>query len=156
MDIIQLERGEDCFVRPILEALPQWFGIEAARETYIAKARQLPTMLCRYDGREVGFLSLKTRTPSAMEVVVLGVLPAYHRRGIGRALMGAAEDYAKRADINVLTVKTLSARHSDRTYGMTRAFYRAVGFLAIEELPDHWGPANPCPADGQMAGLTGL
>jgi len=29
-------------------------------------------------------------------------------------------------------------------YARTRAFYRALGFLPLEERTDIWGPENPC------------
>ncbi|MEV0803712.1 hypothetical protein AB0I34_38880 [Kribbella sp. NPDC050281] len=31
----------------------------------------------------------------------------------------------------------------DSNYAMTRAFYRSVGFLPLEETPAFW-PGNPC------------
>lgn len=43
----------------------------------------------------------------------------------------------------MLQVKTLGARHPDEGYARTRAFYRAVGFLPLEETDDLW-PGNPC------------
>ena len=41
-------------------------------------------------------------------------------------------------------MKTLSAAHPDPGYAGTRAFYAAVGFVPLMELPDLWDPGNPC------------
>ncbi len=43
-----------------------------------------------------------------------------------------------------LTVKTLSSTHPDPDYAETRAFYAAMGFVPLMELPDLWDPGNPC------------
>jgi hypothetical protein len=40
-------------------------------------------------------------------------------------------------------VKTLGPSRADVGYAATRRFYRAVGFLPLEELIDFWGK-NPC------------
>ena len=39
---------------------------------------------------------------------------------------------------------TLAASDPDPNYAATRAFYAALGFLPLEELPQVWGPENPC------------
>jgi hypothetical protein len=38
----------------------------------------------------------------------------------------------------------LSAVHPDQGYAKTRAFYQAMGFCPLEELPDFWDAENPC------------
>jgi coenzyme F420-0:L-glutamate ligase/coenzyme F420-1:gamma-L-glutamate ligase len=40
-------------------------------------------------------------------------------------------------------VKTLGPSRPDREYGRTRAFYEALGFVALEELHDLWDEDNP-------------
>ena len=46
--------------------------------------------------------------------------------------------------IEFLQVKTLSETHPDPNYASTRAFYQAMGFRKLQELPGLWGEANPC------------
>jgi hypothetical protein len=58
-------------------------------------------------------------------------------------LIATAAAHAKAHGINLLTVKTLSARDPDAGYARTRAFYTAMGFVPIEELPALWNPENP-------------
>ena len=72
----------------------------------------------------------------------MGVLPRWHRHGIGRALLTRAEAYVRGR--RFLTVKTLAPSHPDENYRATRRFYEAMGFLPLEELPELWGPQNPC------------
>lgn len=139
--------GLSAAVAPILRSLPQWFGIEEATQRYIQSADTHPTLLALETAPArlpVGFLTLWHHSADAAEVYVMGVLPAYHRRGVGRALLGAAEDHLRGQGIAFLQVKTLSPRHPDPGYQKTRAFYHAMGFRLLEEFPDLWGPQNPC------------
>jgi hypothetical protein len=55
-----------------------------------------------------------------------------------------AAAYARAQDFALLHVKTLAPSDPDPNYAATRAFYAAVGFLPLEELPQVWGPDNPC------------
>jgi ribosomal protein S18 acetylase RimI-like enzyme len=136
-------RGHIC--REVLESLPEWFGIPASIENYVATADELPMLAC-FDpaGNVMGFVSVKTHTPFAAEVYVMGVKRPWHRRGIGRALIEAVAELAISQGVRFLTVKTLSASNDDPNYARTRLFYEAVGFLPIEEFPTLWGPENPC------------
>jgi ribosomal protein S18 acetylase RimI-like enzyme len=136
-------RGAIC--REVLESLPEWFGIPASVENYITAADELP-MLAYFDpaGEVVGFVSIKTHTPFAGEVYVMGVKRPWHRRGIGCALIEAVVELAISQGVRFLTVKTLAPSNDDPNYARTRLFYEAVGFLPIEEFPTLWGPENPC------------
>lgn len=134
-------------VEPILRALPQWFGIEEATQMYIRDAGLNPTLLAVDPERgdlPIGFLTLWMHSPTAAEIYVMAVLPEYHRRGAGRLLQSAAEDYLRREGVRFLQVKTLSDKHPDEGYRKTRAFYFAMGFTLLEEFPDLWGEHNPC------------
>ena len=128
----------------ILRELPEWFGIPAAIDRYVEEIPALPAWLALDDARAVGFLTTKRHTPVASELYVLGVLPGYHRRGIGRRLLAHAEEALRGDGIRLLQVKTLGPSHPSAAYGRTRAFYAAMGFLPLEELPDLWGAGNPC------------
>jgi ribosomal protein S18 acetylase RimI-like enzyme len=136
-------RGAMC--REVLESLPEWFGIPATIESYVAAADELPMLAC-FDpaGDVVGFVSVKTHTAFAAEVYVMGVKGSWHRRGIGRASIEAVVELAISQGVRFLTVKTLSPSNDDPNYTRTRLFYEAVGFLPIEEFPTLWGPENPC------------
>ena len=134
-------------VEPILRALPQWFGIEDATQMYIRAAGDHPMIVAVDTERAnlpIGFLTLLRHSAAAAEVYAMGVLPEYHRRGVGRALTDAAERRLRAMGVTFLQVKTLSDKHPDPGYQKTRAFYLARGFRLLEEFPDLWGPHNPC------------
>lgn len=128
----------------ILRALPGWFGLEAAIQNYVAATPILPTFLAKVDDEIVGFLSLKQHNPYSAEIYVMGVLPAFHHGGIGRALVENAERYAKGQHIEYIQVKTLGPSDGDPNYAKTRAFYSAVGFRPLEEFTQIWDENNPC------------
>jgi GNAT superfamily N-acetyltransferase len=136
--------GQGAPAEGILRALPDWFGIEAAIADYARAADELPTFVAEAGGRIVGFVTLKPTSASAAELHVMGVLPAWHRRGIGRALVERAAAYARAEGLAFLHVKTLAASDPDPGYAATRRFYEAMGFVPLEELPQVWGPENPC------------
>jgi GNAT superfamily N-acetyltransferase len=131
------ERSRLC--ESILRALPDWFGIEEATAAYIRDVAELPTFAVGEDG----FLSLKLHNARAAEIYVLGVLPDRHRRGVGRALLAAAEDYLRARGVEYLQVKTLGSSHADEGYERTRLFYEACGFVPLEEIHGLW-ESNPC------------
>jgi coenzyme F420-0:L-glutamate ligase / coenzyme F420-1:gamma-L-glutamate ligase len=124
----------------VLRDLPEWFGIEEATAAYIEEAAALPTFAVEPD---LGFLCLMQHTPRAVELYVMGVRREQHRRGIGRALVAAAEAWCRTRGVRYLHVKTLGPSRSSRGYDATRAFYEATGFVALEELHGFWDEENP-------------
>lgn len=136
--------GQGAPAESIMRALPAWFGIEAAIVDYARSADELPTFVAGAGERTVGFVTLKPTSAFAMELHVMGVLPAWHRRGIGRVLVERAAAYARSQGAAFLHVKTLAESDPDPGYAATRRFYEAMGFVPLEELPQVWGPENPC------------
>jgi ribosomal protein S18 acetylase RimI-like enzyme len=142
--VVPLAEGAGPIARRILTSLPAWFGIPDAVEDYVELADRTPSFVARSDEDEaVGFLTLVRHGPHAAEVAVMGVLPEYHRHGIGRRLIEAAESSLRVAGVEYLQVKTLSAASPDEGYARTRAFYQALGFRVLEELADLWDARNP-------------
>ena len=136
--------GQGALAEGILRALPAWFGIEQAVVDYTRAANEMPTFVAARGEEAVGFLTLKPTSADAVEVHVMAVLPGAHRRGAGRALVERAATYARAEGFTLLHVKTLAPSDPDVSYAATRAFYAAVGFLPLEELPQVWGAENPC------------
>jgi coenzyme F420-0:L-glutamate ligase / coenzyme F420-1:gamma-L-glutamate ligase len=124
----------------VLRDLPEWFGIEEATAAYIEAAATLPTFAAEPD---LGFVCVRQHTPQAAELYVMGVRREHHRRGVGRALVAAAESWSRARGIRYLHVKTLGPARSSRGYDATRAFYEALGFVALEELHGLWDEENP-------------
>lgn len=138
--------GQAAICAPILKALPDWFGVESALRQYILDIDNLPTLLALQTplNYPLGFLSLKTHTPSAAEIYVMGVLPELRGRGIGRALVQAGIAHLRAQGIEYLQVKTLGPSREDASYAATRAFYQSLGFCPLEEFKQIWDADNPC------------
>ena len=135
--------GSGSVCTAILRELPHWFGFEQANADYAMVADRSPTVIASVDGEDVGFLTLVHHSAHAAEIHVMGVLPAHHRRGIGRLLVAHAEGSLANAGVEFLQVKTVSASAHDEGYARTLAFYLAEGFRVLEEMPDLWSADNP-------------
>jgi GNAT superfamily N-acetyltransferase len=142
--VTEIAQGKSALCAAILARLPQWFGLADSNAAYIRDVAAMPVFAARLgDGRDIGFLALNRHTPYAAEIHVMGVDPAHHRAGVGRALVEAAARHAAAQGMRYLTVKTLSAAHPDPGYARTRAFYEALGFVPLEEFPTLWDAENP-------------
>ena len=129
--------------RDILLALPDWFGIPESTRAYIEAVGGLPFWACLEDGTALGFLALKETGPRTVELHVMGVLPEFHRQGVGGALWAAAKAWARTRGYRYAQVKTVQSGHYPE-YDRTNEFYRAVGFTELECFPTLWDPQNPC------------
>jgi len=135
------DKGEIC--TGVIAELPDWFARPEANRLYAENVARLDMFGC-YAGDEVaGFVSLRQHFDTNAEIYVLAARPRWHGTGLGRALIGAAEDWARARALRFLTVKTLGPSHPDPAYAASRRFYRAMGFQPIEEIQDI-GPGNPC------------
>ncbi|MFN8448111.1 MAG: GNAT family N-acetyltransferase [Anaerolineae bacterium] len=138
------ERGQASMSEPILRALPDWFGIEEATRHYIQYTDDHPTFVAYEDEQAAGFLALREHSVYSAEIYVMAVRPERHGRGIGRALVEAAEGHLRERGFEYLQVKTLADSHPDEGYRATRAFYQRMGFRPLEVFPTLWNPSNPC------------
>jgi GNAT superfamily N-acetyltransferase len=143
LDVTLLGTGAGDLCAAILPTLPTWFGIPEANADYIVAADENPTFVAYDDGKPVGLTTITRFGDFAAEVHLMAVLPEHHRRGIGRQMLEAAEDWLRAQGVEYLQVKTLSASAPDEGYAKTREFYRAVGFRQLEEFPLLWDPSNP-------------
>ena len=91
----------------ILHALPDWFGLPDSTQKYIDDSRNMPFFAAVQENQAVGFAALKATSPCAGEIYVMGVLPAYHRSGIGRQLFAAIRAEAIAQGYRLLQVKTV-------------------------------------------------
>lgn len=133
--------GETC--RAVLATLPDWFGLPESNESYIAAAQNGRSLVAELDGDAVGLLVPIRHSDDAAEIELLAVAAEHRGRGIGRMLVHAAEQLLRDEGVTFLQVKTLSARRPDDGYEETRAFYRALGFVHLEEHPTLWDEDNP-------------
>jgi GNAT superfamily N-acetyltransferase len=128
----------------VMRALPQWFELEGGLLELVEAARTAPTFIATEEGADVGFLTLKAQTRQAAEITAMGVLPNWHRHGIGRALVEEACRFESDRGAFLLQVKTLGPSHPSEEYARTRAFYEALDFIPLEETTSFWGVGNPC------------
>lgn len=139
---IRIHKGRVC--ERILRALPDWFGIEEAICQYTAEVQRHPMVGVRHNRTIIAFASLKHHYRTMAEIYVMGILPQYHRRGIGKQLIQYCERLLKTKQVRFLTVKTVGPTRENKAYAATRKFYESVGFLPLEEFLGPWGPHNPC------------
>ena len=143
VELVWLEEGGGVTCAELLAAVPHWFGIAEANEEYRRVADRFPTLVAVDNGQAIGFVTVVRHSPHAAELHVMAVRPGLHRNGIGRALVDAAEDRLRSEGVEYLNVKTLSASAGDRPYLRTLAFYTALGFRVLEEMPSLWDADNP-------------
>ena len=128
----------------ILRALPDWFGIEESLVQYVKDADVMPTILAKDNDEVVGFLTIKKHFPETAEIHCMGILPQYHRKGIGKLLIKELENNLKNDGFKILQVKTVSEESACKFYAQTREFYKSVGFIPLEVFPKLWDESNPC------------
>ncbi len=136
------EKGS--IAQTILRGLPDWFGIEESTVSYINEAADL-FLLCAFeDGEPAGFLTVQENFPCTCEIHVMGVLPRFHRKGIGRELVMQSISRYREKGFIYMTVKTVAEPAGGAEYASTRSFYKAMGFLPLEVFPTLWDEHNPC------------
>ncbi|MGN0743417.1 MAG: GNAT family N-acetyltransferase [Candidatus Fimadaptatus sp.] len=145
MTTVQIQDAQEKrrIARIILEALPDWFGIEQAREEYIASSAAQPFFAALDGDRPVGFLCLDETGRDTVEIHVMGVLMEYQRRGVGRSLFTAARAAALDSGYSFMQVKTVQMGRYEE-YDRTNRFYLALGFKEFEVFPTLWDEWNPC------------
>ena len=140
---IQDREEKERIARRVLESLPEWFGIEESREEYIRESVDQPFFACYADGQAAGFLCLKETGRATAELAVMGIMPAFHRHGLGRALFDRAKAYAQARGYSFLQVKTVQMGRYE-IYDRTNRFYLSLGFQEFEVFPTLWDAHNPC------------
>ena len=115
------KREREKIAREILSALPDWFGLPESTARYVRESCEQPFWAELEDGAARGFITLKETSRYTAEIAVMGVLPEYHRRGVGRALFEALHGYAGEHGYAFLQVKTVQeGRYAE--YDRTNAF----------------------------------
>ena len=138
-----LEQGGGATCAELLATVPHWFGMSEANEEYRRVADRCPTLVARDDGRAIGFATVVHHSPHAVELHVMAVHPDHPRQGLGRRLVESVEQRLRAEGVEYLQVKTLSASAGDEPYLRTLAFYVALGFRVLEEMPSLWDADNP-------------
>jgi ribosomal protein S18 acetylase RimI-like enzyme len=127
----------------IIAGLPEWFGLDEGIAQCAAAVRSQRGLVAEVDGAVVGFVTHRLHYPQAAEVTWLAVARGAQREGHGRALVDGLAHELAAGGVRHLTVRTLSDRSDDGHYARTRAFYRAIGFVPLLDLPELWDEENP-------------
>lgn len=127
-------RADPVAVDRILRALPSWFGIESAIQEYVAEAAVKPSYLAISHDSVVGIALISRHYPESAELFLIAVDPEHRSRGVGSALIDAIESDLAADGVTMLQVKTVGESFEDAGYAATRAFYRARGFVPLQEL----------------------
>jgi N-acetylglutamate synthase-like GNAT family acetyltransferase len=113
--------------------LPAWFGQPASNARYAQQAEILDGYVAEIDDVRRGLLLVKWTAPTSAESFWLGVDPTCHRSGVGRALVEAASEAARKRGVKYLFVATLHPDDPYEPYLRTRMFYEALGFAHVLE-----------------------
>lgn len=109
---------------------------------YIEDSKQLPLWVARNDEEIIGFITLTESSVDTGDLHCMGIKKAYHRKGIGKQLYIALEQYAKNK-YKYLQVKTVD-EGKYKEYDQTIGFYKSVGFSKLEVFATLWDEWNPC------------
>jgi ribosomal protein S18 acetylase RimI-like enzyme len=123
--------------------LPEWFGRPESNAKYARQAELLDGYIAESEGVRRGLVLVKWTSPASAEIYWIGVDPAFRGSGIGRALIEAVSEAARKRGVRYLFVMTLHPDNPDEPYWQTRQFYEALGFIYVLEEQD---PSDPdCP-----------
>jgi GNAT superfamily N-acetyltransferase len=121
----------------IIAELPMWFGRPESNACYIQGIADREAFAGVMDGRRAGLMALEYHFAATCNIWWLGVRPASHRSGLGRALIERAAEQARAVGCKRLAVETMSPRANSPEYDLTRRFYEAMGFVPfVEHQPE--------------------
>jgi GNAT superfamily N-acetyltransferase len=144
-EAVEITESKGTICRDIMSELSDWFTEPNVIEACADAVETLPMFGCVEADTIAGFVALRTHPPAAMEILVIATRRRYHRSGVGKTLLAAAEAFARSSGCKLLTVKTLAPRgRHEPQYEKTRAFYDRNGFIRAEIFPTLWGEGDPC------------
>jgi GNAT superfamily N-acetyltransferase len=135
---LTVEDAEACDA--IMRTLPDFFAYEPGLADCARAVRTQAGWVAEDDGEVIGFATWERRTDETAEVTWMAVRADRRHGGVGTEIIEAVVAEMK-AQGFVLALAMTSARPKDAeiedTYGPTRAFWTARGFLPLIEL-DIW------------------
>jgi len=122
--------SDDAFVRSLSELAFDEFSSNAGAST-LNLARRYGGFVAERGGRAVGFaiLSLSGR---AAELAAIAVSEPERGRGVGRSLLSACEDAARRAGAPLLTLRTAEANLA------AFELFHKRGYRVVRRLPRYY------------------
>ncbi len=146
IEIVEIKESalKQTITQTILNDLPAWFGIEEAIKTYVEGVKPLPFFAAKVRDQYVGFYALREENAQVIDMYVLGVLKAYHHKGIGQKLQAYVDQYAKKKGYTYLMVLTLAKKAQNPAYLKTRQFYLKVDFFDFYQNDKIFSKEDPC------------
>ena len=129
-ELVRVACEEDCtFIRTLSgevfsvfgeysEIIPQWFANQ-----------DVITLVYVKNGLPVGFAMLYVLSG---EILAIAVLPAFHRRGIGSALLDHIQLLASQLGLRKLSL------HTAKENNVARLFFQKAGFTVIGAQEDYY------------------
>ena len=142
--IIESPDEKTLVTQKIMHSLPAWFSPPESIEKHAITHRDYPFIVAFDDEAPIGFIALKIHNKYTADIYNMGILEPYHKQGLGRKLVEAAESYCSDNGFLYLTVKTLDSSAEYEPYNRTRAFYLKMGFIPLEVFTTFWDEENPC------------
>lgn len=97
-------------------------------------------LLAEVDGEVAGYACWGPipGTVESADLYWIAVHPRHQGRGVGRALLAAAEEGMRRQGRRRCWIETATRPQ----YAPTRAFYLACGYTLVAELPEYYAPGD--------------
>lgn len=131
--------------RTLLPQLPDWFGNESSNQNYYRTVRDLDAWVSKNENKEIiGLIVAKIHHNSTGDIYLMAIAPQYHRQGIGKQLIEAAEAFFIRQGCKRIVIKTLSDRVNYAPYLKTCRFYEDMGYEKMITFDEFWDDENPC------------
>ncbi len=90
----------------IINALPEWFGNQEHNKNYISGTADRRCFAAAIDEKYIGLIAIEELYQYNLNIYWFGVLPQYHRQGIGTKLLQKIYTYCYCNNINSITVET--------------------------------------------------
>ena len=100
--------------------------------------RSAVTWIAEENQEIVGFLIADREAKGAAHIVTIDVVEGRRRSGVGKALMEAVEDWARREGLRLIHLETAESNRA------AQAFYQARGYRKLETIENYY-------ADGEAA-----
>ena len=120
--------------RRVLTDLSEWFTSRADIEKSAMMSMDHP-MYAAYLGDEIlGFSVVKAHNEKIADVYKIGIVKDYHRNGIGKVLLSAAEDYAREHGFDYIMVRLPAAPKKGSPLEGTCGFFADCGYMPFDRF----------------------
>ena len=117
--------------RKITVDLPEYFSLPEVNEHYAVGVRSRLNLAACIGEEYVGLVSISFPYPENSNIYWIGILPQYHRTGVGKILSYEAFKQAKNKGAKTICVETLSPKGADENRLKTYHFYKSLGFAPL-------------------------